>query len=214
VLLLQSRSQQVSVLGAVQHPGRYVIEANAPVWTCWRWPAASRERARVVYLLRPGGRQARAHRAGLSTASSARRAAARATLHGGDSVFVPQADQFYVYGEVQAPNMYRLEPGMTVEQALSRSGGVTARGSRKRIEIAPRRRRLRDARGRAGRARARRRRDPRERSGSSDERRCSRASPSRAAARAGRGMPPDYGAAGITWPRSARSRGPGGASRC
>jgi polysaccharide export outer membrane protein len=57
------------------------------------------------------------------------------TLRGGDSVFVPPAEMFYVYGEVGAPNMYRLERGMTVEQAISRSGGITDKGSRRRIEI-------------------------------------------------------------------------------
>jgi polysaccharide export outer membrane protein len=31
--------------------------------------------------------------------------------------------------------MYRVEPGMTVTQAIARAGGVTARGSRKRVEI-------------------------------------------------------------------------------
>jgi polysaccharide export outer membrane protein len=57
------------------------------------------------------------------------------TLRGGDSLFVPPAEQFYIHGEVKAPNMYRLEPGMTVVQAISRGGGVTPRGSSNRIEI-------------------------------------------------------------------------------
>jgi polysaccharide biosynthesis/export protein len=31
--------------------------------------------------------------------------------------------------------MYRLEPGMTVVEAIARAGGVTARGSERRLEI-------------------------------------------------------------------------------
>jgi polysaccharide export outer membrane protein len=31
--------------------------------------------------------------------------------------------------------MYRLEPGMTVIQAVARAGGITVRGSDRRIEI-------------------------------------------------------------------------------
>jgi polysaccharide export outer membrane protein len=137
VLLLQSRSQQVSVLGAVQRPGRYVIDANATVMDLLAQAGGIGENgARSVVLLRPG-KDGKIERTTLDLQGLGREGVPlpAATLHGGDSVFVPQAEQFYVYGEVQAPNMYRLEPGMTVEQALSRSGGVTARGSRKRIEI-------------------------------------------------------------------------------
>ncbi|HEX5757444.1 MAG TPA: SLBB domain-containing protein, partial [Arenimonas sp.] len=57
------------------------------------------------------------------------------TLRGGDSVFVPGAEQFSIYGEVNAPNIYRLDPGMTVVEAITRGGGVTPRGSRSRVEI-------------------------------------------------------------------------------
>jgi polysaccharide export outer membrane protein len=48
---------------------------------------------------------------------------------------VPHADQYYIYGEVKAPNMYRLEPKMTVIQAIAQAGGITPRGSDRRIEI-------------------------------------------------------------------------------
>jgi len=56
-------------------------------------------------------------------------------LHGGDSIFIPHAEQFYIYGEVMAPNKYRVEPGMTVIEAIARAGGVTARGSEHRVDI-------------------------------------------------------------------------------
>jgi len=137
VLLLQSRSQQVSVLGAVARPGRYVIESNSTVMDLVAQAGGIGDNgARVVYLLRPG-KDGKLQRTALDLNGLGHDGVPlpATVLHGGDSVYVPQAEQFYVYGEVQAPNMYRLEPGMTVEQALSRSGGVTARGSRKRIEI-------------------------------------------------------------------------------
>ena len=56
-------------------------------------------------------------------------------LRGGDSVFVPEAERFSIYGEVNSPDSYPLEPGMTVVEAISRGGGITPRGSRNRIEI-------------------------------------------------------------------------------
>jgi polysaccharide export outer membrane protein len=56
-------------------------------------------------------------------------------LKGGDSIMVPRAPQFYIFGEVNAPNMYRIEPGMTIVQAIARAGGVTPRGSSSRFEL-------------------------------------------------------------------------------
>jgi polysaccharide export outer membrane protein len=41
----------------------------------------------------------------------------------------------YVYGEVTHGGSYRLEPGMTVMQALSLAGGVTPRGSEKNAKL-------------------------------------------------------------------------------
>jgi polysaccharide export outer membrane protein len=56
---------------------------------------------------------------------------------------VPKAEHFYIYGEVKSPNMYPLKPDTTVMQALSLAGGLTDRGSDKRVEI-----RRRDEQGR------------------------------------------------------------------
>ncbi|MEM1230023.1 MAG: polysaccharide biosynthesis/export family protein [Pseudomonadota bacterium] len=54
-------------------------------------------------------------------------------LPAGSTIVIPRMDVFYIYGEVQRPGRYRLEPGMTVEQALSISSGLTARGTAKGI---------------------------------------------------------------------------------
>jgi polysaccharide export outer membrane protein len=56
-------------------------------------------------------------------------------LASGDSVFVPKAPVVYVYGEVTHGGSYRLEPGMTVMQAISLAGGVTPRGSEKTAKL-------------------------------------------------------------------------------
>jgi len=53
----------------------------------------------------------------------------------GDSVFVPKAPVVYVYGEVMRGGAYRLEPGMSVMQAISLAGGMTPRGSEQRIKV-------------------------------------------------------------------------------
>jgi polysaccharide export outer membrane protein len=56
-------------------------------------------------------------------------------LAGGDSIFVPKAEMFYIYGEVNRPGQYPLERHMTVMQALAAGGGPTVRGSENRVRL-------------------------------------------------------------------------------
>ncbi len=56
-------------------------------------------------------------------------------LQGGDVILVPKAEQFYILGEVRSPNRYRIEPDMTVLQAITLAGGLTPAGSMRRIVV-------------------------------------------------------------------------------
>jgi polysaccharide export outer membrane protein len=47
----------------------------------------------------------------------------------GDVIVVPRAPMFYIYGEVQRPGSYKLEKNMSIAQAISAGGGLTAKGS-------------------------------------------------------------------------------------
>jgi polysaccharide biosynthesis/export protein len=137
ITLAQSRSQRVSVLGEVRTPGRYNIESNTTVFDVLAQAGGgTADCADIVYVLRPGpdGAVAR-YPVNLKGLAGGTGGVSTPTLKGGDSVFVPRAERFYIYGEVQQPNMYKLEPGMTVVQAIARAGGVTTRGSEKRIEL-------------------------------------------------------------------------------
>jgi polysaccharide export outer membrane protein len=58
-----------------------------------------------------------------------------AVLDGGDVVLVPEMDVFYIYGQVESPGRYRLEPDMTVMQAISVASGLSDRGSEKGISL-------------------------------------------------------------------------------
>jgi polysaccharide export outer membrane protein len=57
-------------------------------------------------------------------------------LRDGDVVFVTRAGTYYAFGYVNRPNAYPLlSPKTTVQMALALAGGVSERGSEKRIEI-------------------------------------------------------------------------------
>ena len=54
----------------------------------------------------------------------------------GDKIFVPEAELFYMYGQVNAPGVYPIKGGeMTVRKAVARGGGFNASGSAKRIKL-------------------------------------------------------------------------------
>jgi polysaccharide biosynthesis/export protein len=137
VTVVQSRSQRVSVLGEVGSPGRYPIDSKTTIFDLLAQASGAKETASsTIYLLRTGkdGSTAR-YPIDLRVLADNPKSIANQSLQGGDSIFVPKADEFYIYGEVTAPNKYRLEPGMTIVQAIIRAGGVTARGSRNRVEV-------------------------------------------------------------------------------
>ena len=53
----------------------------------------------------------------------------------GDKIYVPEAETFYIYGQINAPGVYGIQTGMTVRKALARGGGLTQAGSEKRGKI-------------------------------------------------------------------------------
>lgn len=56
-------------------------------------------------------------------------------LRSGDIVVVPEADVFYIYGQVSRPGRYALQKDMMVMHAISVSGGVTDRGNEKGLVV-------------------------------------------------------------------------------
>lgn len=131
----QSLSQRVSVLGEVKTPGRYPIDAKTTMIDLLAQAGGQTEFASdTVYVLRTDA-AGTVKRFPVNLKSLVGPLAPTQLLRAGDSVVVPRAEQFFILGEVQKPNMYKLEPNLTVLQAISLAGGVTAKGSDRRVEI-------------------------------------------------------------------------------
>ncbi len=136
--VLQTRSQRVSVIGEVRTPGRFSIESNTTVLDLIAQAGGTTEKAGdIVYILRANatGGVDRTEVNVKSLVGDRSTATALLSLQGGDRLYVPPAQNFYIAGEVRTPNTYRLETGMTVIEAIARAGGVTDRGSTRRVEI-------------------------------------------------------------------------------
>jgi polysaccharide export outer membrane protein len=55
------------------------------------------------------------------------------SLEPNDTVFVPEAPQVFVSGEVRNPGAYSYRPGLSVRQLVSMAGGLTPEGSLGRL---------------------------------------------------------------------------------
>jgi polysaccharide export outer membrane protein len=137
VAVLEARSRQVSVLGFVTRPGRYVLDGTTAKLTDvlamagGLVPAAS-DKAVVTRTLDNKSETVNVDLAAIIQRGDVSK---DIDVRSGDSVFVPKAPVVYVYGEVVRGGGYRLEPGMAVMQAISLAGGVTPRGSESRIKL-------------------------------------------------------------------------------
>jgi polysaccharide export outer membrane protein len=56
-------------------------------------------------------------------------------IEGGDTIFVPQAAYFFIFGEVKSPGSYKLRRNTTVLKAVILAGGFTEKASKRRIKI-------------------------------------------------------------------------------
>jgi polysaccharide export outer membrane protein len=136
ILVTTLQSQQISVLGQVNRPGRYPLEGKRSVIDLLamaggiaadggdtlslirkRNGATTKEVIDIISMVR-GGELSQDYE-----------------LAGGDVVYVERAPRFYIYGEVQRPGNFRLERALTVVQALSVGGGLTPRGTERGMVI-------------------------------------------------------------------------------
>ena len=135
IVILQFVSQQVSVLGEVQKPGRYPLDHPSTL---------------TDLLAIAGGATANgsdqitviSHKAGKSSRQEydvrdmfRKNGSPDVGVSSGDIIYVPRAPVFYIYGEVQRPGAFRLERDMIVAQALATGGGLTARGTERSLSI-------------------------------------------------------------------------------
>jgi len=53
----------------------------------------------------------------------------------GDKIYAPNADLFYVSGQVHGPGVFPLTGDMTVGMAIAKAGGLTESGSDKKVQV-------------------------------------------------------------------------------
>jgi polysaccharide export outer membrane protein len=137
LLVTQYRSQQVSVLGHVNKPGKYTIDSVSHVTDLISQAGGiNPDGADVATLIAKdvGGKVWKGD-IDLVALFSAHDMTQNYEVYDGDIIYVGRAPVFYIYGEVQKPGSYRLERGMTLMQAISVGGGLTARGTQRGVRV-------------------------------------------------------------------------------
>lgn len=130
------QSQQVAVLGHVNRPGRYPVEGRRSVLDLLAMAGGmSADGGDAVSVVR--SRNGSVIRETIDVVQMVRSGQLDQNLEvaGGDLIYVERAPRFYIVGEVQRPGAFKVERAMTVLQALSAGGGLTARGTDRGIRI-------------------------------------------------------------------------------
>lgn len=136
ILVTQIQSQQISVLGQVNRPGRYPVDGKRNLMDLLAQAGGiGPEGGDSVSLIRT--RDGKTTREVVDVIQMVQAADFKNdyALQPNDIIYVERAPRFYIYGEVQRPGPVRLERNMTVLQALSAGGGLTPRGTERGMRI-------------------------------------------------------------------------------
>lgn len=135
--VIQVRSRQVSVLGQVTRPGRYVLDDSSMrlvdvLALAGGITPAGDDTVTVMTTQDGKPRKLTIDIAGIYRDADV---ASNVELAHDDTIFVPRAPVFYIYGEVQKAGAYRLDKDINVVQALALGGGVTLRGTERGMRV-------------------------------------------------------------------------------
>jgi polysaccharide biosynthesis/export protein len=149
VTMEQFRSQQVFVMGEVQKPGSLQFTGAMTLIEALARAGSTTERAGTEAVIVRSSSAGSAAPAAPPSGDTANAETIRVDLRSlqtgtlsqnvalrpGDTIFVPRAETVFVLGQVQKPGEYVLRRGMTVRQILALAGGLTERGSTRRIQV-------------------------------------------------------------------------------
>jgi len=136
MLVTTLASQQVSVLGYVNRPGRYAVEGRRKVLDLLAMAGGIHgDGGDQINLVRT--RDGAIRRETIDVVDMVRKGELDKDVEvaGGDIIYVERAPRAYVSGEVTRPGPFRLERGMTVQQAVAAGGGLNQRGSDRGMRI-------------------------------------------------------------------------------
>lgn len=137
IQLLEIRGNKVSVLGQVNRAGSFPLQTTTTRVSQMLAEAGGATATGADTIIVTGTRASKPFRREIDIDALYRnqRPEDDIVLRGGDTIYVPRAPMFFIYGEVLKPGSYRVERGMTMRQALAAGGGLTLRGTERRLKV-------------------------------------------------------------------------------
>jgi len=136
LLVTVMQSQQLSVLGQVNKPGRFPVDGKRSLTDILAMAGGlNADAADKVTLIRTRDGKTSKELIDLLAIVRSTDGANNPELLAGDVIYVERAPRFYIYGEVQKPGSYRLENDMNILQALSVGGGLSNRGTERGVRV-------------------------------------------------------------------------------
>jgi polysaccharide export outer membrane protein len=134
------QSQRVMVWGQVNEPGEYQLTGDMTLLSALaRAGSVTSSAGREAVIVRPRTGNGEAGDPEIIKVDLGDLQAGDMTLNialrDGDTVNIPKALSVFVSGHVKNPGGYAVDEGMTVLQVLALAGGLTDRGSDRRINI-------------------------------------------------------------------------------
>lgn len=136
IVVTQLQSQQISILGQVNKPGRYPMEGRRSITDMIAMAGGvAADGGETITIVRSKNGKSAKRTVDLLEMVRNGNLTENYDLESNDLVYVERYPRFYIYGEVQRPGVYRIEKEMTLVQALSSGGGITMRGTERNIRI-------------------------------------------------------------------------------
>ncbi|MGA1795432.1 MAG: polysaccharide biosynthesis/export family protein [bacterium] len=148
VQVLEYKSQKLTIIGEASKPGTYYLTKRTTLIEAISMAGGlTADAGREVVIVRPKRVE---ERRSITPSNQAEvgeqiRVDIRSALEGdlsqniyvqnGDSIFIPQAESFFIMGKVKNPGKYILERGTTVRKAISIGGGATEKAAMGRTRV-------------------------------------------------------------------------------
>ena len=137
------QSQRIMVWGQVNQPGEYQLAGDMTLLSALAKAgsitATAGRHAVIVRAPKKGGSEGAPAEPEIVRIDlndlQAGNMALNIPLRDGDTINIPKAQSVFISGHVKTPGGYPVDEGMTVLQVLSLAGGLTDRGSDKKIDI-------------------------------------------------------------------------------
>lgn len=140
VFIKEYHSMQIYLLGEIQKPGVYQLTGNSTLLELISQAGGVTEGGGdTLTIIRRAskGVETEPITMNLKKLLDGSNEGYNVTVMDGDTIYVPRADYFFVFGEVRKPGSYKLEKDLmiTVLKAISLAGGFTEKAAKKKIRV-------------------------------------------------------------------------------